>query len=149
MVIDPRNLTDREILTLTIIGEARGEGIEGQVAVGAVIRNRLHANPKKYRNYADVCLEKLQFSCWNPNDPNRPLLLELAQKMIDGQTINDPYLRQCKLVANAIIDWDLLDNTRGAVNYMTTSLFYSSGRPSWAKNPKNTRTLGSHTFFNV
>lgn len=143
------NLSDSEILTLTLIGEARGEPIEGIVAVGSTIRNRLHFTPSRYKNYRDVCLEPFQFSCWNSSDVNSGLLDDLAAKLINSQPLSDPYIRQCILVANGIIDWSLIDNTAGSQYYMTTSLFDSAKRPSWANKPKFELIRGKQTFFNV
>lgn len=151
MMIDKLILTKlspTEILGLTIIGEARGEPIEGQVAVGSVIRNRLHHNPK-YTNYNDVCLARNQFSCWNENDPNYPFLLELAHRMIFGQVISDVYFSQCLWVAEGIADNKIADNTHGSQFYMTTELF-NSNRPKWATIPINDpETHGRQTFFNI
>ncbi len=141
------NLSPLEVLSLTIIGEARGEPIESQVAVGCVIRNRLHSNTAKYKDYKDVCLEPKQFSCWNEGDPNRDYLNELGQKMLDGQVINDPYLRQCLLVAHGIADWAIIDNTKGAMNYVTIALFHSPDRPNWTRAVANYVTRGNQVFF--
>lgn len=137
-----------ETLGLTIIGEARGEPVEGQVAVGCVIRNRLYHNPEKYKSYKDVCLEPSQFSCWNPVDPNYGMLLDLAIKLINNQTITDLYLRQCLFVAQGIANNDIRDNTHGALNYLTSSLF-NLHPPSWAKNPKKMITYGKQVFITV
>jgi hypothetical protein len=143
-------LSNEEILGLTIIGEARGEPIQGQVAVGCVIRNRLHNKPDKYRSYHDVCLKPKQFSCWNANDPNSSILMELAQKLITGAILNDPYYGQPMFVANGIVSWKILDNTLGARNYMTTALFNSEQRPNWARFPKTDPIkIGNHSFLNV
>ncbi len=149
MVVDLSVLSDIEIVGLTIYGESRGEPIEGQIAVANVIKNRLRAQPSKYKNYANVCLEKLQFSCWNQGDPNRAVLEEIAAKMITGQTPVDSTLRQCLFIAKGIISWDVLDNTKGAMNYLTEQLFSSPDRPNWAKNPKNVMFTGRQVFFNV
>jgi len=143
------NLTDNEVLFLTLIGEARGEPIEGIVGVGCVIRNRLHYSPARYKGYKDVCLAPFQFSCWNADDDNSGLLLDIANKLINNQIINDPYLRQCFVVSNAIAEWSLLDNVKGARYYMTSILFESDKRPSWAKSPVFTLIRGNHTFFNL
>lgn len=142
------SLSDRETLALLIIGEARGEGIAGQVAVGCVVRNRLHANPDKYRTFKSVCLESRQFSCFNEGDPNYPYLTELSEKMIDGQVLTDPIIRQCILVSNGIINFDLVDNTKGAEYYLTNQLL-SVRTPTWAANKKNVITIGSQTFFSL
>jgi hypothetical protein len=149
--VDPKvlSLGDTEILALTLIGEARGEPIEGQVAVGCVVRNRLHGNPTKYRNYSDVCLEKEQFSCWNIFDVNYPFLLDMCNQMIDNRTFDDPYIRQCFLVANGVVDGSIRDNTKGAQFYLAGWIINSDKVPAWAKKPKNPIALGSQTFFNI
>lgn len=141
-----QSLSPAEILGLTIIGEARGEPIQGQVAVGSVIRNRLLSGD--YQSYHDVCLEPKQFSCWNINDPNRSMLIELAEQLTNGQYVVDQYLKQCMFVATGIVDWKIIDNTRGATHYMTNHLF-DSKIVSWAENAKNINIIGHQTFFNV
>lgn len=141
-------LSPVEVLGLTIIGEARGEPIEGQVAVACVIRNRLYGSPHKYQTYKDVCFEKLQFSCWNSNDPNYAYLLDLAQKLLARVPINDIYLKQCFYVAFGVANWDILDNTKGSQYYMTRALFESDKKPSWAR-PKTMLSYGKQVFFTV
>lgn len=143
------NLSPAEVLGLTIIGEARGERIEGQVAVGSVIRNRMTNNPAKYHSLTTVCLEPWQFSCWNKNDPNRVILLEIAEKLVTGQILNSRHHVQCMFVARGIESWAIMDNTNGALNYMTSSLFNGDNKPSWAKNAKNEKVIDHHTFFNA
>jgi spore germination cell wall hydrolase CwlJ-like protein len=145
-MIDLSSLSPIEILGLTLIGESRGETIAGQVAVGCVIRNRANHNKSTYH---EVCLAPKQFSCWNEDDPNRSLLVELAEQLINGQFITDPYLKQCMYVANGIVEGDLLDNTNGAMNYLTAQLFFDGKTPSWAKQAKNLKTIGNQIFFNV
>ena len=139
-------LGEDEILGLTIIGEARGELIQGQVAVGSVIRNRVNAHKTIYQT---ECLKPKQFSCWNADDPNYPMLIELADKLLNGQYITDRYLVQCMYVAAGIVGDEILDNTHGAQYYMTTNLYNSPSRPSWAVNVKSARTIGNQTFFNL
>lgn len=139
-------LSDVEIVGLTLIGEARGETIAGQVAVGSVIRNR--ANSRK-QTYQQICLAPEQFSCWNHTDTNYSLLMELSDQLIAGQKIVDPYLRQCMFVAKGIVEGDIFDNTNGAMNYLAAELFFDHKLPSWAKNVKNLRTIGNQIFFNV
>lgn len=146
--MDPHNLSEQDVLTLTIIGEGRGERIEGQVAIGSIIRNRLYHSPVRYKSYIDVCLENAQFSCWNMNDPNRALLNDLALQMVAGQKIVDPYFRQCALVAQGIISWAILDNTHGALNYVTNDT-WNKKRPTWSLQAKNITEIGNQTFFTV
>ena len=68
---------DRDILARTLFGEARGEGLVGQIAVAWTIRNRVEDGKAKSwwgEGYAGVCLKPYQFSCWNQNDLNYPYL---------------------------------------------------------------------------
>lgn len=137
------SLTDLETLALTIYGEARGEKVDGQIAIGCVIRNRRISHPEK--SYKDICLAPKQFSCWNENDPNRVILLKLADN-IHGTNF---WLKQTMFIASGIIDNNLIDNTGGAKNYMTSDLFFSDKKPAWAIKAMGLRTIGNHVFFTV
>ena len=139
------NLPKEEILALTIYGEARGEPIDGQIAVGCVIRNRV----ERLNSYIKVCLAKEQFSCWNTNDPNYVVLTEMADKLLMGQDIVDLDYQQCQYVASGIINWFIKDITNGAKYYMVTTLLDSSNRPRWAQDTKTPIQIGKQTFFNV
>lgn len=138
-----------EVLGLTIIGEGRGEPIESQVAIGNVIRNRLNGSPNKYKTFSDVCLEHLQFSCWNDNDPNLEYLINLGKLILNGTVINDKYLKQCIFVAKGIADNHLIDNTFNAKYYMVISLFNSASRPKWANITTNLKFIGRHIYFSI
>ena len=67
-------LTQREVVAMTILGEARGEGKAGMYAVATVINTRVINRNKTPRQ---VCLQPWQFSCWNESDVNRAKLGEL------------------------------------------------------------------------
>lgn len=138
-------MSPKEIVALTILGEARGEGIAGQVAVACVIRNRFHHSPGKYNTMADVCLENRQFSCWNDSDPNKLFLFGVADRMLLGKA-NDPLIMQSLWIAEGVMNWFVIDNTRSALNYMTAKLF-NSKRPTWARNPQNVTQIDSQIFF--
>lgn len=138
-----------EVLGLTIIGEARGEPIEGQVAVASVIRNRMQSDIRKYKTIKDVCLEPHQFSCWNYGDKNFDFIMVIAEKMLNKEPINDPYIKQCMLIAEGIISWSILDNTKGKLHYIEENLFIHK-RPNWAKNVKPGQLkFGHHIFFDI
>ena len=138
--------SDTIVLGLTLYGEARGEPIESIIAVGCVIRNRLMKN-FKYKSYSDVCLEPYQFSCWNENDPNSEKLLEYRKELTTGGIVIDSYLRQCLFLAEGIINYILLDNTRGSLHYVATKIL--NNPPSWALRRTNEIVKGNHTFFNI
>ena len=143
--MDLTKLSSAEVLALTIYGEARGESITGQIAVGCVIRNRI----EKINSYNEVCLKPKQFSCWNTNDPNYPILTEMADKLLMGQNIVDQDFQQCLWVANGIVDWFIKDIVSDSKYYMTNSLFNSHGRPSWASLAKNVKVIDNQTYFSV
>lgn len=145
-MIDLSQLSDLEILTLTLIGEARGEPIEGQVAVASVIMNRARTSKL---TVGEICLAPKQFSCWNENDPNRFLLDELAGRFLIGNKLEVPSYRQCLCVARGVLKDEILDNTHGSMHYLTNQLFNSDVRPQWASNPKFPLIKGSQTFFNI
>jgi len=67
-------LTQREVVAMTILGEARGEGKAGMYAVATVINQRAINRNKTPKQ---VCLQPWQFSCWNESDVNRAKLGEL------------------------------------------------------------------------
>lgn len=142
-------LGSEETVGLTLVGEARGEPIQGIVAVGSVIRNRILSNHQKYFTFKEVCLEPNQFSCWNKDDPNRALLMGIGEMLLSGANIVDIYIRQCFWVAKGIINGDIVDNTNRSIHYLTTKLF-NENRPKWARHPVADPTIiGNQTFFNV
>lgn len=145
-MVDLTRLTDQEILTLTLIGESRGEPIEGQVAVACVIRNRVLTQRRSFR---EICLQPFQFSCWNDKDPNRMLLEDIGSQMLRGDALEPPSYVQCLCVARGVIRHEIIDNTRGSLNYMTSVLFNSSHKPAWAKDVYFAVTHGDHTFFKI
>ena len=145
MIPELQDLSEEDILALTLIGEARGEPIEGIVGVASVIRNRVQLRYKG-TSYSDICLAKSQFSCWLPGS-NYDLLISIARKLKAKEEITDIFLNQCFLVASGIIYWKLRDNTKGATHYLTTALYHSPNCPTWAKSSKITTVLGSQIFL--
>lgn len=136
-----------EYLGLTLFGEARGEPIEGIIGVGSVIRNRVQLRFMNAKSYSDVCRAHEQFSCWNTNDLNYPVLMSYKDMIDTGQVVNDIFFRQCLFIANGIINWDLRDNTRGATHYVSTTLYHSQTAPLWVSTAKKMIELGNHTFL--
>jgi spore germination cell wall hydrolase CwlJ-like protein len=125
---------DTELATMTVYMEASGEGPEGMLAVAFVLVNR------KNRTYghtlATVCLEPLQFSCWNTSDPNRIRMAQLNDL--------DPTLGEAEHAVTTAINGSEPDPTHGAVNYYATSM---RTPPDWAKRMTFTVELGKHRFY--
>jgi len=135
---------DIDILARTIYGEARGEGDEGMEAVACVVMNRYKSH-KWYSGFtindgikvpsiAQTCLKKMQFSCWNKNDPN-------LQK-IKRVTPEDKIFKQCLKIARAAICGNLKDFTGGAVYYHTRDI-----KPKWAVNKSPCFAVKNHIFY--
>ena len=146
---------DLVFFALTIYGEARGECLEGQVAVAYVIRHRLE-KWNRYSSYKNTVLDRLQFSCWNryrigygfisPYDHNTKVLRK-AFENFDGMFDNHKILRQCVHVADGVMNDMFLDYSNGADHYLAKWLYESDACPSWAKKYKVTTTIGNHIFL--
>ena len=126
-----------DTMARTLWGEARGEGLEGIIAVANVIMNRVK-NPTWWgHDVISVCTKPWQFSCWNKNDPNR-------QKLINV-TNDDPQFQACKKIAAVACDGNLDDITDGSTNYFDLRM---PQPPAWAKEKAPTVIIGNHAFFN-
>lgn len=112
---------DVEILTRVIHGEARGENFEGQVAVGAVVLNRLKDPrfPKTiravvYQSGAFTAVDDKQIQL-DPNDQS----YKAAEAALSGQ-----------------------DPTNGALFYYNPRL----ATDRWIKSRSVIKSIGNHTF---
>ncbi|CAI8815774.1 cell wall hydrolase [Pseudomonas chlororaphis] len=131
---------DRDILARTLWGEARGEGLAGQIAAAWTIRNRVNDGRAKSwwgEGYAGVCQAPYQFSCWNKNDPNFPFLSG-AKPIPVGQ------FAQALRAADQVIAGTAPDPTGGATHYYATTM---PKAPAWAAKAKQTVRIGQHVFF--
>lgn len=140
--IDGKSLSILDLSTLakTIYGEARGSGERGMVAVACVMRNRMHDHRWPH-TMTEICLQPMQLSCWNDNDPNR--------EVIQSVDLDDPIFCIAFKVAvdTAVGGGD--DITNGANHYMTIPLFYSLERPEWAQeqHARVVAEISGHVFL--
>ena len=129
--------TQREVVAMTILGEARGEGKAGMYAVACVIaqrsiewkRNGKSITPKQ------ACLQAWQFSCWNKNDPNRkklPTLLKTHQ-----------HAAYAKLLATNIKN--LKRSYTGNADHYCTLKTYNY----WTRTSTPIKVIGNHKFFKL
>lgn len=142
-------LPDEAILGLTLYGEARGEPIEGIVAVGCVIRNRMQdAKARWGKTYREVCLKRAQFSVFNPDDsdPNFLEMIKAATILMAPSPKPSPALEQCSWSALGIARGALLDNTKKSNHYHTSAL---QPRPSWAQGFAPLAQRGAHVFYRL
>src|SRR5690606_25968870 len=82
-------LTDRQVLTCTLVGEVLNEPLDGVMAVAGTIRNRvladIHSDHKPDwwgEGYKGVCLKAWQFSCWHERNTNTDRVFEVAESLI-------------------------------------------------------------------
>lgn len=143
-------LTDPQLLTLTLFGETSGEPIEGQIAVGCVIRNRVHVG-RWGASYAKVCLAPWQFSCWRPEGgkANYERVIEAARMLSKSTTLpDDGMLRQCAWVSQGIIGHWIEDTVQQATHYYAPGAMSPKGSvPKWAVNLEPVVVRGRHRFY--
>lgn len=136
-------VSDRIALICTLLGEAGGEPIEGQIAVGCVIRNRLTAKT----TYRDVCLAARQFSCWDDQGADGARVYATAEALLARQPIGEAnVLSELCWVADGILGNQLRDRVNGSTNYLTSAL-YRSQPPSWARRLRIVAQIGAHVFL--
>ena len=119
--------TDSEIVAATIILEAGGEYAPNALkAVNEVIQNRAI---KRRITPAQVCLQRLQFSCWNQID-KRSQLFAKAQR-------HPRYEQALKIALSSPTNF-----TNGADHYHADYCL-----PYWAKHMTVTVVIGRHIFY--
>ncbi|MCX8074942.1 MAG: cell wall hydrolase [Clostridia bacterium] len=112
-----------QLLARLINGEARGESYQGQVAVGAVIMNRVKS-PKFPNTISGVIYQKGQFSC-----------------ITDGQ-FNKPIATNATVYKAATEALSGADPSNGAL------FFYNpkTAKSKWLFSLKTVATIGNHRF---
>ena len=129
-----------DTLARTIYGEARGEPARGKEAVAAVVMNRVNRATERGgwwwgASVAEVCRGPWQFSCWNPDDPNRATIERADEK--DGE------FASCLRIARRAVMGALDDPTRGATHYHA-----ANAAPPWAAGRAPSAVIGRHKFYN-
>jgi spore germination cell wall hydrolase CwlJ-like protein len=132
------DVSEEEVITATLIGEAGGEGVQGIQAVLNVLQNRAK---KRNSSVAREALRPKQFSMWNP-----VLLKNKSQRQVVDQYKNHKYYDD---VLKAIKRYNpnqikFKDITNGATHYYA----HNKVQPFWAKKPtwKKIKQIGNHTF---
>ena len=118
-----RNTSDLQLMARAINGEARGEPYEGQVAVGAVILNRVK-NPSFPNTIAGVIYQSGAFTAVSDGQINQPIK--------EGSTV-------LKAAQDALNGWD---PTGGAVYYFNPS----TATNKWIWSRPLIKTIGKHRF---
>jgi spore germination cell wall hydrolase CwlJ-like protein len=127
--------SDLTALALTMLGEARGEGLEGMQDVGSTIINRVNHPSWRGDTVLGVCVKPWQYSCWNEGDPNREYLDSIEE--------SDELYQKSANIAEDLIDETLADRTNGATYYYRIG----SPEPKWAIGKDPCFTSDHHVFF--
>lgn len=129
---------DLEITARTAYAEASDQGWIGILAVVNVINSRAK---QRGHTLAEVCLQALQFSCWNAllDGKNNPDRMRMARAEDD-----DVILVQCRAAVDKTVgSGDILpDPTDGATSYHVVGL-----TPDWAASMVPTVVIGRHSFY--
>lgn len=112
---------DVELLTRVIYGEARGEGFEGQVAVGAVVLNRLK-DPRFPKSLKAIVYQSGAFTA------------------VDDRQIHLDPDEQAYKAAEAALSG--VDPTNGAIYYYNPRI----ATDNWIKTRTVIKRIGNHTF---
>lgn len=129
---------DLDTATRTLFGEARGEPLKGQQAVAWVLRTRAAWHPQVWwgAGLGGVCKKPKQFSCWNPDDPNRARLLGLAEA--------DPEYQTLRAVVKSVMKGEVDDPTDGATHYEVVGT-----GAGWAAGRAPSCVIGRHAFYRI
>ena len=131
-VVNPDSLA-----IVTIFQEAAGEPLEGKVAVGEVIRNRMARKYSSDGTVAGTVCRRYQFSAWNDDPQGNDLLIRSLKIRDEDQTVKD-----------CVRAWEISrdsDFAKAAVLYCNLAVLPQ--RPSWARDDKRVAVIGNHTFF--
>lgn len=135
MIVDA---VDRDAMCRTVWGEARGEDIKGWAAVAHVILNRARTPAWWGVDVWGVCHQPMQFSCWNPDDPNFLKIVNVRPRGGDLSFIS--------ITVDKVCDGLIADPTGGATHYKVT------GTPaSWDKATVGIAPviIGHHSFYKL
>jgi N-acetylmuramoyl-L-alanine amidase len=108
-------------------------------AVGHVIRNRKQV--ESHGAYVtDTVSAAFQFSCWNPDDPNRKVMLNIDA--LPEESEDHRLWMAAKRLADEILSGRSAYPTGGALFYHTTAV-----RPAWSRGGAPIARIGDHLFF--
>lgn len=130
-------LSELDIAARTIRREAAPNDYDDRRSIAHVLKNRLTTTTGQFARddtLATVCLRHLQFSVWNPGDPNFDKLYAVDYR--------DQDLREC-LEALLTVFNGAKDITKGSLHYHTRAV-----SPSWSQGHTSCHQTPGHVFFN-
>lgn len=131
-------LSETDLATMLVLGEARGESYKGKLAVAYVAQNRLKY-PKRYgRTFHEVVLKPYQFSCFNS--------AKSIKKLLDpaGHGIHRNTITSCMAAAYVPFWSTKAEPTNGATHYCHKDIY-----PKWRRSKEMVfiKKIGNHVFY--
>ena len=143
-------LDEKQVMGLTIYGEARGEPIEGKIAVGTVILERVDHRDWDGTTVKEVCLKRRQFSCYNEFDKEYGKMLHIAENW-DASIATDFCLMNCYTVAVGLLSGKIPRDpvlSKAHVCQYLNPKWAEPTREAWIKSGmKVVATIKNHEFF--
>jgi len=118
---------EKRCIADSIYHEARGEGLEGMIAVANVIVNRMRSS--RYPDTACAVVYQYRQFSWT-------LYKSKLQPVLD---YGNDYIER---IAELALQSRLIDITGGATHYHTAYV-----NPRWAASKKQTFVIGQHIFY--
>ena len=139
------SLSESTLLALNLIGEAFNQTIEGQVAVGSVVRNRVRYWRKSYQ---DIILGHnkgvFQFSCWLDKGS---WLFDIWKGTVDLNEYERTIVRQIFYVSEGIVGDRIISNVERADHYYAPKGMRLNLPPWWAVKMERICKIGDHVFL--
>jgi hypothetical protein len=124
-----------------------------------VIRTRAKDPDRWPDDIKGVCLQSLQFTCWNTTDKNYRAVMEFAVLLLNDHAIRTtaqktPFVSaalwdETKWVAEGILSGKVRERVGGANHYCTRALWDSPNRPKWAAGRTPVALINRHAFFKI
>lgn len=131
-------------LATMIYGEARGETIEGMVAVAYTALNRAAK-----KTVCGVVLAPKQYSIFNNNPALKAAALSLDIEPKQKNVIDSASWKRAMNVAEVVLNKALPDPTAGSTHYLAPIVMKAKGYtyPRWSREYKLVAIIDNHRFY--
>ena len=131
-----RRALDIRCLAENVYFEARGEPLQGQLAVAEVTMNRTHSP-----YFPHTVCEVVHETRWDPIRRRFVAHFSWTEMRVHSEPSGDPW-KQAMAVANAAYDASYAPVVPGALFYHATRI-----HPNWAETQRTIATIGKHVFY--
>lgn len=138
--LPPREWADILTVAATVWGEAENQSLTGKRAVACVVMNRVE-DTRWPKTPGEVCLQSLQFSCWNKDSPRLPGMLDPKSHT------TEPVWNDCFRAAMEAVFRLEPDPTAGANHYLNPAGM--ARPPIWARPDLIVARIGDHVFYRL